>query len=210
MLISNLYRTEALGIFSTPLAIDIFSLHASIAEFHMTLVGYPILNTKILSLGIMLKYSIKYAPDHTVSHWTTKKLHTVGGGGGTPPSHTLPHRSLRSLALHFLFKRTPSWKNLVTPLHSKCSIIIILYTRTNCYKLFWWQSFELAICNALWEGRNSRKSDLPWMSIIERGWENKRDILIGAYSYGEPGGCPHKFPVPPPPHNKSYIHVLIC
>ena len=39
MLISNLYRTETLGIFSTPLAINIFSLHAchaSIAEFHIT------------------------------------------------------------------------------------------------------------------------------------------------------------------------------
>ena len=34
----------------------------------------------------MWKYPLKYAPEHTIQHWKTKKLHTVGGD----PSHTLP------------------------------------------------------------------------------------------------------------------------
>ena len=46
----------------------------------------------------MLKYSIKYAPDddHTISHWKTKKLHTLGGG--TPPPPPPPPRSLARYA----------------------------------------------------------------------------------------------------------------
>ena len=74
----------------------------------------------------MLKYSIKYAPDHT-NFTLKKKLHTVGGG--TPPFQTLPPPpSLATLARGsgrfapshiyiFSLKRTPSWKKLVTPLH---------------------------------------------------------------------------------------------
>ena len=44
----------------------------------------------------MWKYPLKYAPEHTIQHWKTKKLHTVGGG--TPPPPPPPPRSLRSLA----------------------------------------------------------------------------------------------------------------
>ena len=38
----------------------------------------------------MWKYPLKYAPEHTIPHWKTKKLHTVGGGGGCPPPTPSP------------------------------------------------------------------------------------------------------------------------
>ena len=34
----------------------------------------------------MWKYPLKYAPEHTIPHWKTKKLHTVGGGVHPPPT----------------------------------------------------------------------------------------------------------------------------
>ena len=51
---------------------------------NMTISTNTQLNTEIMCRN-MWKYPLKYAPEHTIPHWKTKKLHTVGGGTPHPP-----------------------------------------------------------------------------------------------------------------------------
>ena len=128
------------------------------------------LNTEIMCRN-MWKYPLKYAPEHTIQHWKTKKLHTVGGG--TPHSHTLPPSvaslprawSLRSLAGGF----QEIW-------NAPCGIS----GEWMGSNVLWWVSMSSGHHSwsdgppFLWGGGGGRR--------LERGWERVEDGFVIVYA----------------------------